>query len=90
MMAKNTMPQPRMPRPIDFEMMKSEGLRGLSFITSREGGNEARAMAAKVSMIRLTQRICVTVSGISVPMMLPPRTSNRALTLTTSWKKRNR
>ena len=81
---------PRMPRSMEGEMMKSPARRGRSLITSRDGGSEARAMAAKVSMMRFTQSICVTVSGISVPMTEPPSTSSRAVTLTTSWKKMNR
>ena len=79
-----------MPWAIGREMMKSVLLRGFSPITSCEGGSDARAMAAKVSMMRLTQRICVTVSGISVPMTEPPSTSSRAVRLTTSWKNRKR
>ena len=71
-------------------MMKASRRRGLSLITSREGGSDANAMAAKVSMMRFTQSICVTVSGSSVPMTDPPSTSSSAVTLTTSWKKRNR
>lgn len=83
---KNTMPQKRMPRAMGRLMMKSVSRRGLLRITSCEGGNDARAMAAKVSMMRFTQSIWVTVSGISVPMIEPPSTSNSAERFTTSWK----
>ena len=76
--------------PMPGVMMKSLCLRGLSFITSLEGGSEAKAMAAKVSMMRFTQRIWVTVRGISVPMSEPPNTKSRAVRLTTNWKKRKR
>ena len=72
------------------EMIKSEALRGFSFITSCEGGKEAKAKAAKVSIIRLTHNIWVTVRGISVPMIEPPSTRSKAATLTTNWKKRKR
>ena len=71
-------------------MMKASRLRGFSFITSRLGGSEANAMAAKVSMMRFTHRICVMVSGISVPIKAPKSTSSSAVTLTTSWKKMKR
>ena len=67
------------------EGAKNKGMWYASFMTSADGGNDANAMAAKVSIIRLTQRICVTVSGSSVPMTDPKRTSRRAVTLTTSW-----
>lgn len=83
-------PIPIIPFHMLFVMMKSVCLRGFSFITSRDGGNDASAIAAKVSMMRLTQRICVTVRGISVPMRAPPRTSSSAVTLTMSWKNKNR
>ena len=64
--------------------------RGLSFITRSDGGSEAKAMAAKVSMMRLTHSICVTVSGLCVPIKAPKSTMNDAATLTVSWKSRNR
>ena len=67
--------------------MKASVRRGGWSMTSRDGGSEAKAMAAKVSMMRFTHSICVTVSGSSVPMNEPPNTKSRAATLTTSWKK---
>ena len=76
--------------PIDGVIMNSSRLRGLSFITSRDGGSDASAIAAKVSMMRFTHSICVTVSGISVPITEPPSTSSSAVTLTTNWKYRKR
>lgn len=66
--------------------MKSVCRRGLLFITSADGGSEAKAIAAKVSIMRFIHNICVTVSGSSVPMAEPANTSSRAATLTTSWK----
>ena len=47
-------------------------------------------MAAKVSMMRFTHSICVTVSGLCVPMKAPLRTMKHAATLTVSWKSRKR
>ena len=47
-------------------------------------------MAAKVSMIRLTHNICVTVSGDSVPMNAPTSTIRQATTFTVIWKRMNR
>ena len=70
--------------------MKALRSRGLSRITRSEGGSEARAMAAKVSMMRFTHSICVTVSGLCVPMKAPLRTMKHAATLTVSWKSRKR
>ena len=60
--------------------------RGWSFITLCEGGNDARAIAAKVSMIRFTHNICVTVSGLCVPIKAPATTMRHATTFTVSWK----
>ena len=79
-----------MPRRIGRLMMKSLRLRGRSPITSRSGDSEARAMAAKVSIMRFTHSICVMVRGSSVPMNEPPSTSSSAVTFTTSWKKMKR
>ena len=84
------MPQKAIPRHIGLVMMKADAARGLSFITSRDGGSEASAIAANVSIIMFTHKICVTVSGISVPIIEPPNTSSNAEKFTTSWKKRNR
>ena len=49
------------------------------------GGMEARAKAAKVSMIRFTHSICVTVSGSSVPIIDPNNTISKATKLIVSW-----
>lgn len=49
------------------------------------GGIDAKAMAAKVSIIRFTQSICVTVSGSSVPKKAPNKTLANATTLIVSW-----
>ena len=88
--AKKHRPMPMMPRAMPLVMMKSESRRGLSAITSAEGGNDASARAAKVSMMRLTHNICVTVRGRSVPIIAPPSTSSNAVTLTISWKYKKR
>ena len=71
-------------------MMKALRSRGLAFITCGDGGSDARAMAAKVSRMRFTQSICVTVSGDSVPVKAPKSTVRQAATLTVSWKSMNR
>ena len=71
-------------------MMNASRGRGFSFITDREGGNEASAMAAKVSMIRLTQSIWVTVSGDCIPMKAPQSTMKQAATFTVIWKSMKR
>ena len=63
-------------------MIKACRGRGFSFITEAEGGSEARAMAANVSMIRFTQSICVTVSGDCVPIKAPESTIRHAATFT--------
>ncbi|CCY64936.1 unknown [Prevotella sp. CAG:1124] len=83
---KNSKPIIIIPCAIPRVMIKSDCLRGLSFMTSRDGGSDARASAANVSIIRLTQSIWVTVSGSSVPITEPPSTSSSAVTLTISWK----
>ena len=72
------------------ERMKALRSRGGSCITRFEGGREARAMAANVSMMRLIQSICVTVKGDSVPIKAPQSTRKQAVTLTVSWKRRKR
>ncbi len=84
------MPTPRMALRMAGVMMKSLCLRGFSAITSGLGGMEASAMAAKVSMMRFTQSICVTVSGSAVPKKAPSRTLNSATMLMVSWKTMNR
>ena len=66
-------------------MMKSEVFRGFSFITLRDGGSEASAIAANVSIMRLTQSICVTVSGSVVPITAPTSTTARATKFMVSW-----
>ena len=87
---KNRPPVRAMPRIMLRLTMKASLGRGFSCITSRLGGSEASAMAAKVSMMRFIHSICVMVSGSSVPRNEPHSTSNSAVTLTTSWKKMKR
>ena len=81
---KNKTPVARIFSHIAFPIMNECLLRGGLFITDSDGGNEARAMAAKVSIIKFTQSICVTVSGDSVPMNAPISTIRHAATLTVS------
>ena len=64
--------------------------RGCSFITVSVGGREASAIAAKVSIIRLTHNIWVTVKGTSVPIKAPTRTIRQAATLTVIWNRMKR
>ena len=79
-----------MERIIGRVMMKSLFLRGFSRITLRLGGSEASASAAKVSMIRLTHSICVTVSGSSLPKIEPSSTMTIATKLIVSWNRTKR
>ena len=88
--AKKNIPVTRIATAIVRVMIKASLRRGFSPSTSREGGSEASAMAAKVSIIRLIQSIWVMVRGSSVPMSDPPSTSSRAVTFTTNWKKMKR
>lgn len=77
-------------RTIARETMLASRRRGRSRITSCCGGSDAMAMAASVSMMMLTHRICVTVSGISVSMTDPARKTTIAAKLIVSWKRMNR
>ena len=81
---------PSMPRHMAGATMKSVRRRGFSRITSGVGGSEARAMAANVSMMRLTQSICVTVRGDCVPRKAPMSTMRQAATLMVIWKSTKR
>ena len=83
---KNASPTPNILLRIALVMIKSLVLRGFSFITSGLGGMEASAMAAKVSIMRFTHNIWVTVSGSSVPRKAPSNTLANATTLIVSWK----
>ena len=87
---KKKMPTPRIFSSIERSRMNAFRSRGLSFITLSVGGSADSAKAAKVSIIRFTHSICVTVSGVSVPMKAPQSTSRHAATFTVSWKSRNR
>ena len=88
--AVKTTPMPPIIHAIVRLMMKSVRGRGASFMTSAEGGSDASAMAAKVSMMRFTHSICVTVSGDSVPKKAPKRTMRQAIRLTVIWKRMKR
>ena len=65
--------------------IKSLFFLGLVFITFGSGGNEANAPAAKVSIIRFTQSICVTVNGNCCPNTEPKNTIKSAATLIVNW-----
>ncbi len=56
-MARKQKPTPSIFLRMALVMMKSLVLRGFSFMTSALGGIDAKAMAAKVSIIRFTQSI---------------------------------
>ena len=71
-------------------IMKAFVLRGGSFITNSLGGRDAKAAAAKVSIIMLTQSICVTVSGNSCPTIEPISTMSMAERLMVSWNNMKR
>ena len=68
-------------------MIKSSGWRGFSCMTLSLGGMDAKANAAKVSMIRFTHNICVTVRGSSVPKKAPMSTMSKATRLMVSWNR---
>ena len=81
----NSKPNPKMRFPIPLVMMNASRERGFSLNTEWSGGNEARAMAANVSMMRLIHSICVTVRGDVVPKMAPISTMRHAATLMVIW-----
>ncbi|CDC96128.1 unknown [Alistipes sp. CAG:268] len=83
-------PQVKIVRAMPGEMMNSSRRRGRSRITSAEGGSEAIAIAAKVSMMMFTQRICTTVRGMSVPTSAPTKQMRIAAKLIVSWKSTKR
>ena len=83
-------PQMKSVRAMPGVMMNSSRGRGFSSITSGLGGSEAIAIAAKVSMMILTQRICTTVSGMSVPKTAPTKQITIAAKLIVSWKSTKR
>ena len=71
-------------------MMLSEVPLGGTRITMLFGGNEAKARAAKVSIIRFTHSICVTESGGCLHMNDPTPTTKQAQTFTVSWNSMKR
>ena len=85
-----TTPHVRIVRAMPGVMMNSSRGRGFSSITSGLGGSEAMAIAAKVSMMMLTQRICTTVRGMSVPKTAPTKQITMAAKLIVSWKRTKR
>ena len=85
MMAKNN-PIPKIKRAMAGVMMLALLFRGLSFITSSLGGREAKANAAKVSIIKFTHSIWVTVrAGCFSLRNDTTATSTHAATFTVSW-----
>ena len=83
-------PTERMFAHMALSIMKSSRLRGASFITAIEGGSDASAIAAKVSIMRFTQSICVTVRGVSMPRSAPISTMKQAPIVTVIWKRMKR
>ena len=79
---KNNTPIEAMIMPIGFVMIKSFLFRGFDCITLSFGGRDANAIAAKVSIIRFTHNICVTVSGGCSPKNAPKTTTRHATTFT--------
>lgn len=63
-----------------------ESLDGCGFLVRilTSGGSVAKARAARVSMIRLTQSIWTAVNGESLSITDPKKTINMATTLTVS------
>ena len=66
--------------------MNTEAFLGFSFMTDDEGGIVDKAKEAKVSIIKLIHKICVTVNGISVPIKEPASVMISAVKLMVSWK----
>ena len=83
---KNVKPPPTIKRNIRPSIMWLSLLRGFSRSTPLSGGSDERAMAAKVSMMRFTHNICVTVSGESRPIKAPASTIRQAQRLMVIWK----
>ncbi len=71
-------------------IMNAVRWRGASSITDADGGRDARAMAANVSIIRFTHSIWVTVSGDCNPMNAPESTMRQATMFTVIWNITNR
>ena len=88
--AKKNKPTPQISKLIALLRINALRLRGLLFMTSGDGGRDANAIAPKVSIIRFTQSIWVTVNGDSVPINAPNKTMKQAATLTVSWNSKNR
>ena len=86
---KNNIPTPTICVPIPLFIIWLLGSRGLSFSTRLFAGNEDRAIAANVSMIRFTQSICVTFRGESRPVNAPISTIRHAQMLIVIWKRMN-
>ena len=86
---KKKMPPNSILLSMDLSMIWLLGSLGLSSKTFGSAGSDDNAMAANVSMIRLTHSIWVTVSGESTPRKAPTRTSRHAHTLIVIWKYMN-
>ena len=87
--AVNRPPTPKMPNPIPFNICALTE-RGCSFMTVFVGGNDANANAAKVSMIKFTHNIWVTVNGDYATMNAPMTRIKQAATFTVIWKRMKR
>jgi hypothetical protein len=66
-------------------MMKSFIPLGFFFRTALSDGSVAKANAAKVSIIKLTHNICVTVNGKEIPINGPIKAVISATTFIVSW-----
>ena len=86
---KNSNPTSTIRRAILPSMIWLPGFLGLSVITLWSGGSDDKAIAAKVSIIKFTHNICVTLSGESSPMNAPNKTMRQAHTLMVIWNKMN-
>jgi len=91
MAAKKNAPTESMKFIIGLLMINAVLDLGFSFITLIDGGSDANAIAAKVSIIRFTHSIWVTVSGDLIPgMKAPTSTIRHAATFTVIWNSMNR
>jgi len=70
-------------------MISSDLEYGILNNNSSDGGSVARAKAAKVSIIKLTQSIWTGVKGDSLIRTAPKKAMKIATTLTVSWNWRN-
>ena len=86
-MPKYKIPTPKISYHILFVIINALGSRGCSDITASLAGSVANAKAAKVSIIKLTHSIWITVNGKSTPINGPTQAIPIATTFTVSWKR---